>query len=178
MSKAQKAYPILKDTVKNGLATLLVERNWVHHKKKCHYVEVIDHATGIRKEHWFEDGVWHREDGPAVSDWLKTGEKYAESWHIKGNLHRQGGPAISSWWDNGGLRIAVWFRHGGKHRSDGPSTQSWDRAGRLIRTEWHVHGHAIGDQVAAWIADNDIPPDFQAWSDDHHAQFTARFADR
>ena len=116
MSRTKKAYAILKDVIKNGQATLVVERSWIDHKKKCHYVEIIDHATNIRKEYWFEDGVWHREDGPAVIDWHQTGEKYAESWHLKGDLHRQGGPAITSWWDSGHPRIEVWFRHGTKHR--------------------------------------------------------------
>ncbi len=178
MTKPRKAYPILRDQIKNGLVTLLVERTWSHHRKKCHYVEIIDHATGIRKEFWFDDGLWHREEGPAVIDWHQSGQKYAESWHSKGELHRQGGPAITSWWENGRPRVEIWFKHATRHRADGPSYQSWDQTGTLTRTEWYIHGHAIGDQVIEWLTANAIPPDPAQWNDDHKARFAARFSNR
>ena len=175
MAKLKKAHAILRDQIKTGQVTVLIERNWLHHRRKCHYVEVVDHATGIRKEFWFDDGLWHREEGPAVIDWQPDGTKSAESWHLKGELHRLGGPAITSWWENSRPRVEIWFKHGTRHRADGPSYQSWDQDGALTRTEWYVHGHAIGDQVMAWLTDNALPADPALWAEEQKARFVARF---
>ena len=40
-------------------------------------------------KHWFLNGKYHREDGPAAE--YLNGEKY---WYLHGNLHREDGPAI------------------------------------------------------------------------------------
>ena len=63
----------------------------------------------------------------------------------------------------------------GRHRADGPSYQSWDQDGALTRTEWYIHGHAIGDQVVAWLTDNALPTDPALWAEEHKARFVARF---
>ena len=54
-------------------------------------------------EFWYENGLLHREDGPAVI--YSNGHKF---WYKNGKLHREDGPAIvawngsKQWWMNGG----------------------------------------------------------------------------
>lgn len=51
---------------------------------------------------WYENGIHHREDGPAI-EWLNG----TTSWYLNGLRHREYGPAIEytngaySWWLNG-----------------------------------------------------------------------------
>ena len=45
------------------------------------------HADGTK--HWYQNGQWHREDGPAIEN--ANGTKY---WYLNGQLHREDGPAI------------------------------------------------------------------------------------
>jgi hypothetical protein len=44
----------------------------------------------IRYSEYYQDGMLHREDGPAV----ERINEYA-AWYLYGNLHRVGGPAIA-----------------------------------------------------------------------------------
>ena len=53
-------------------------------------------------KHWFLNGQYHREGGPAI-EW-SDGSK---EWCINGKLHREGGPAIE--WASG---RRVWFLNG------------------------------------------------------------------
>ncbi len=45
--------------------------------------------NAIGSERYYKDGVYHREDGPAVD--LTNGY---QAWYIDGKLHRVEGPAI------------------------------------------------------------------------------------
>jgi hypothetical protein len=47
---------------------------------------VID-SDGIK--HWYKDGKYHREDGPAIED--RNGNEW---WLKNGSYHRIGGPAV------------------------------------------------------------------------------------
>ena len=57
-------------------------------------------ANGAK--YWFLNGIYHREDGPAVL--LPSGY---EEWHLNGRFHREDGPAAylpngkKSWYLNG-----------------------------------------------------------------------------
>ena len=53
-------------------------------------------------EHWYQNGVLHRLDGPA-NEW-STGDKY---WYQNDELHRLDGPAIE--WSDG---YKYWFIEG------------------------------------------------------------------
>jgi len=57
---------------------------------------------GAGDKHWYLNGKFHREDGPAI-EWA-NGDKY---WYLNGKLHREDGPAIEyadgdkQWYLNG-----------------------------------------------------------------------------
>ena len=60
---------------------------------------------------WLKDGVYHREDGPALI--MPDGQK---EWYINGDLHRWKAPAIIT-----ADGKEFWFQHGKRHRKDGPA---------------------------------------------------------
>ena len=53
-------------------------------------------------KHWFLNGLFHREDGPACE--YENGDKY---WYLNGKRHREDGPAIE--WENGSK---AWYLNG------------------------------------------------------------------
>lgn len=87
------------------------------------------HENGTKT--WYQNGQYHREDGPAVE--YADGSKF---WYLNGQLHREDGPAIE--WDNG---TKWWYLNGKLHREDGPAvewadgTKSWYKNGQLHRDD-------------------------------------------
>lgn len=77
-----------------------------------------------RKE-WFQGGVLHREDGPAVE--YLNGTNF---WYLNNELHREDGPAVE--YLNG---YKAWFLNNEKHRRDGPAIEFPDG-----RKEWWING--------------------------------------
>ena len=75
------------------------------------------------------DGLYHREDGPA----LEYKDGCFKVWYINGNTHRDGGPAKI--WSNGDKE---WFQHGKVHREDGPALEY---PGRF--NQWWIKGKHI-----------------------------------
>ena len=63
---------------------------------------------------WYENGVFHREDGPAIE--CQNGSKY---WFKNGVSHRLDGPAVESRSERGD-KYNAWFRDGLRYRNDGP----------------------------------------------------------
>ena len=53
-------------------------------------------------KHWYKEGEYHRDDGPAVEN-----ANGAKSWYKEGELHRDDGPAIE--WANGDKE---WYKEG------------------------------------------------------------------
>ena len=63
---------------------------------------------------WFnQQGLLHREDGPAVECANRDKE-----WWQHGKLHRVDGPAVE---DDYGTKY--WYRYGKRHRKDGPAVE-------------------------------------------------------
>ena len=72
---------------------------------------------GITREEYSEDGVFHREDGPAlICEYLQL-----EVWYFKGHLHREDGPAIDS------PDYKAWFVQGEKKRVEFSSGRVYER---------------------------------------------------
>ncbi len=65
---------------------------------------------------WYQDGLLHRLDGPAVV--YPNGTRF---WYQDGELHRLDEPAMI--WANG---TKLWYKHGQLHRVDGPSIEYAD----------------------------------------------------
>jgi len=84
--------------------------------------------VGYDRTEWFQNGLRHRIDGPAIE--YKNGNK---SWYQNGDFHRTDGPAIE--YANGDKS---WFQNGQRHRIDGPAIEWKDGTveywedGRLI----------------------------------------------
>ncbi len=68
----------------------------------------LKNSTG---EFWFKNGLYHRENGPAII-YLKG----REEWFLNGKRHREDGPAIIDF--NG---KEEWFLNDERHRIDGPA---------------------------------------------------------
>lgn len=115
--------------------------------------EVTKYEDG--REDWQVDGIFHREDGPAIKEangseyWYLNGKyhrkngpavliKYEtvfsiEEWRIDGKLHREDGPAIK--WANG---TEAWYKNGNLHREDGPAINWYDG-----KVEYWIDGKRI-----------------------------------
>jgi len=62
---------------------------------------------------WYLNGLYHREDGPAVE--YANGDKF---WYVNGKCHRIDGPACE--YANGSKS---WYVNGKYHREDGPAVE-------------------------------------------------------
>jgi hypothetical protein len=65
---------------------------------------------GGEHQEWIVDGLYHREDGPAM---LRYGKF---EWRMHGSIHRNDGPAVI--WPDG---TQEWWISGKRHRIDGPA---------------------------------------------------------
>jgi len=71
-------------------------------------------VNSIGDREWrLSNGLFHREDGPAIE--YVNGTK---QWWVNGNLHREDGPAIE-----GADGTKEWFLNGQRHREDGPAIE-------------------------------------------------------
>jgi hypothetical protein len=78
---------------------------------------------------WCKNGVYHREDGPAIE--YSNGRK---DWYIHGLLHRKDGPAIEDMYGD-----KFWYKNGKPHREDGPAFEYKDGG-----KEWYINGEYKG----------------------------------
>lgn len=90
----------------------------------CTYECEPDNITEI----WFQHGIRHREDGPAII--RSSGTK---AWYKDGDLHREDGPAVE--WANGAKE---WYLNGLRHRENGPAAE-WSSGEK----EWFINGRHI-----------------------------------
>jgi len=82
----------------------------------------IEYANGDK--FWYQHDILHRDDGPAI-EWA-NGTKY---WYQHGKCHRQDGPAIE--YANG---TKYWYQHGKLHRDDGPAIELFNGT-----KEWRIN---------------------------------------
>ena len=75
--------------------------------------------------YWYKDGLFHREDGPAL-EWADG----SKEWYLDGQRHRLDGPAIEY------LGVyKAWYKNGQFHREDGPAYESANGG-----KEWCLNG--------------------------------------
>lgn len=67
-------------------------------------------------KHWYKNGKFHRDDGPAV-----IAPEGTKKWYQNGRLHRDDGPAVIHY--NG---TKEWYQNGRLHRDDGPAVINAD----------------------------------------------------
>ena len=80
---------------------------------------------------WYQDGKFHRLDGPAV-EW-SSGSK---TWYQNGERHRLDGPAFE---DANGDK--AWYQNDKLHRVDGPAVEDADGY-----KEWHIEGKELSEE--------------------------------
>lgn len=145
LQKISDNYSVYQDIV-TRVQTKQFEAQW-----EDQLVKVKTHCSFL----WFnEDGVLHRDDGPACDyfdggeEWFTNGarnrisglpavtKKSKKEWYENDLLHRYGAPAIQ--YDNGDYEH---FVQGKRHREHGPAVK------RGTREEWWLHDqrHRIGD---------------------------------
>lgn len=101
-------------------------------------------------EEWYLAGVLHRDDGPAVT--TVDGSRY---WYRGGDLHRDGGPAVE---ESDGTR--AYYQNGKLHRTDGPAVE-----GPFVSARWYLdgkrqsaHSHKFQARAAAAPRWSTMPP--------------------
>ena len=114
--------------------------------------ETVKDVDPIGNVTYRKNGVFHRDDGPAVE--LYDGSQ--QEWYLYGKRHRVGAPAVTTnygyeqWWENdrrhrmdgpaiiypGGQK--EWWRYGSRHRNDGPAVEYHDG-----HQEWYLDGEQL-----------------------------------
>ncbi len=79
--------------------------NRVHHREGGPAVICKDTYSHEISEYWYQNGLWHRLDGAAITE---EGIRY--EWYENGRLHRVDGPAIRDFFSEKG---GDWFLFGG-----------------------------------------------------------------
>jgi hypothetical protein len=91
--------------------------------------------------YWYKNDVLHRTDGPAVMYRCYGGEypTITDYWFYNGRLHRENGPALS--WDMEGKYPGwKWYRHGVLHRTDGPAVRTLNYVEGWYEEHWYING--------------------------------------
>lgn len=134
-------------------------------------IEIIDDGETVA---YYKDGLYHREDGPALvtmdgfEHWYLNGKRHriggpaiigpgvGEEWWEDGVLHREGGPAVDHKKGDGKEGTKLWYHRGELHRKDGPAklyadgSEMWLYEGKLHRRD----GPALintRDDVKKWF---------------------------
>lgn len=94
----------------------------------------------IKREIYHVDGEYHREDGPAITQWYVDGEIMSEEYFINGKRHRDDGPAYISWTKDGLTTSEIYYYNGEYHREDGPAYNVWFSNGVLASMDYFIHG--------------------------------------
>lgn len=104
-----------------------------------------------------QEGKLHRDcdspggDGPAKTQYYKTGRIQYEVWYANNKLHREGDVPASIYYDyNGNIESKIWYINGNEHRDgDLPSVIYYDpKNGNFVSIEkWYKNGklHREGD---------------------------------
>ena len=92
--------------------------------------------------HWYNNGLLHRKDGPAMYipyEYLDIHGKLTVhkiriiKWFLDGKLHRTDGPAVIH--PNGNI---AWYHHGLLHRTDGPAVV--ESCNNKTFKRWYING--------------------------------------
>lgn len=134
--------------------------------KKCtQYGEshCIEYSNGCKD--WYQEGLLHREDGPAV-DWINM-----KRWYFRGQLHRIGGPA-EMFTDS----TKRWYKYGKLHNVDGPAVERPVHGNQRWCRKWYQNGilHRIdGPAVEAFDGNvfNDKEPGCEGLKEGETAWF-------
>lgn len=132
-------------------------KNWRNSKYEFHRIDGPARIRPDGAEYWYQNNLYHREDGPAIVD------RFGKFWYLNGKRHRTDGPAMEyvhgtkRWYLNGKQITEQEFNEktnpkstmtadecgykswrnskGEYHRTDGPAIEHLD--GRKF---WYING--------------------------------------
>ena len=116
----------LREVDPDNIASLRKKLSW---KEKAWDEMDVDDENG-KVRYYDEDGLPHRDDGPAVID-----DDGTEIWYQHGTFHREDGPAV-----HGPSGNKTWYQKGRIHRTDGPAVVKANG-----HVEYWIHGIVMGE---------------------------------
>lgn len=114
-----------------------------------------------RVEHRDENGLLHREIGPAVEEWYTTTQYHRMG--IYEDFHRlASGVPFQTWQENRRRKKVEYWMHGQRHRENGPAVEEWHMGRRKSMQIYYVNGelHRLASEG----------PAYQAWREDGHRE--------
>ena len=84
----------------------------------------------------FNKGIYHRDDGPAVSCYHEDGSVEREFYYINNKWHRTDGPAQVWYYKTGSVSSEHYYINNKRHRIDGPAS-IWYRKDKCIEREFY-----------------------------------------
>jgi hypothetical protein len=128
--------------------------------------ESDDDFRGHVAETWRQNGVLHRENGPAVTVKGDNGGIY-EEYYSHGKLHRDDGPARYSKFVVGGGSKEEWFQNDVLHREGGPAESMIDgETGVVLMEYWVQNGvlHREDGPAVTYRDEKSYIEEFKRWA--------------
>ena len=113
---------------------------------------ISTYPDGTREETWYRNGERHRDDDPALILASADGSR-EEIWYRHGKPHREDGPAVVTI-EAEGTGDEKWYLNDQLHREDGPA-QIWTNTAGTVNEIWYRHGEIFtpsAEQQASWQA--------------------------
>jgi hypothetical protein len=148
--------------------------------KVRYHSEIPEGFTGVVRypdgsKHWYLNGQYHREDGPArewddgSKEWCLNGQRHrvdgpavedadgSKEWWLNGQYHREDGPARE--WADGSKE---WYLNNKRHRVDGPAIEYADG-----RKEWWLNDNHVFtlEPIGEYLIIEDGLPSTMKWLD-------------
>lgn len=85
------------------------------------YYSLEGNKQQVRVEKWYFEGILHRHDGPALTEFYENGNKKEELWWFNGLQHKQDEPAVINYYKNGDVQEKTWYTDDKIYNPNGPS---------------------------------------------------------
>lgn len=105
----------------------------------------------LKLEQYYVNGVFHREDGPAISAYRKSGKIKLENYFCEHKYHREDGPSLIRYHKNGKIKQEIWYTHDMKGRKDNPSNIKYFKSGQIKQEIWYENNVVHKIQGAAIV---------------------------
>ena len=101
--------------------------------KYLHYNDPAIRKARTCSSNWKLNGVPHRYDGPAITEYHDNGNPKLEIYYSHGVIHRDNGPAYITYYEDGQIYRCWWGQNGYSYRSDGQPTFEEYKDGSLVK---------------------------------------------
>lgn len=130
---------------------------WFYHGKRDKQKNCYD--NGEIEMRWYdENGLKHKEKGPAYLLFHKDGQRLKEKWYIHGMKNSTNGPATKEWYADGRRKKESHFLMGKRHHLKAPSLIRWNKNHLVTEEIWYKHGefHRKGAPALKSFCDEDF----------------------